>query len=1223
VSHPTNILAKVLYVHRSERADRLAEALAEVLSEPLADPIAHEVVAVPTRGVERWLCQRLSQRLGTSLGGRGGRAAPETGEPGPAGDGVCANIDWPFPGALVAMATAAASAPAGTAGPRGAKPAGFPWWLAREADPWRPESLAWAVTQLIDEHLGDPFLEPLRAHLLAASPEREGLPPRRFAVARHIADLLDSYAVHRPEMLVSWQGATATSATSPSPSAGPASQVAGSDARITWQAELYSLLCRRLSVPGPAERLEMAIGRIESSPDLLAPLPARLSCFGLTRLPTSQLKVLRAIATHRDVHLFLLHPSGALWDKVHAHSPKPPEGLERATDTTSGLAANPLLRSWGRDAREMQLVLAAQGIGGSDYRPVGEAPLTLLSRIQADIRADRPPPGPPGEGEEDQRPVLSESDHSLQVHSCHGRARQVEVVREAVLHLLARHVALEPRDVIVMCPDIEEFAPLIKATFAAASFAGGPEVRAKLADRSIRQTNPVLAVTAQLLDLASSRVTATQVMDLISAEPVRRRFGFDEDALASIERWVAGTGVCWGLDAGHRAAWKLGYLAPGTWRAGLDRLLLGVAMDSDGGVFEGTLPYDDIGSDEIELAGRFAELLERLRSSVEPMRQPQALPSWADILAKGTGRLVSVAPGQEWQLDELAHVLEDTVSSARLALTSGDAPLLDAAEVREILADRLRGRPTRANFRTGEVTICTLVPMRSVPHRVVCLLGLDDGAFPRSRAEDGDNLLLSAPRVGDRDASSEDRQLILDALLAATEHLVITYEGHDQHLNRGRPPSVPVAELLDVIDQTVRLEDPGQPARAAVTFEHPLQAFDQRNYTPGAILPPTVGRNGGRGAEQPGEPWRFDPLYLKGAEALGAPKAPTTPFLERPLAPLDGGVVQLASLIRWLEHPTKAFLRERLGYYVEALPEPLSGSLPLELGPLQRWALGDRLLSARLSGKNIDEACAIERATGLLPPGAAGEEALRNALVAVEAIVAALSRLECSSLRGEQVEVRLSLPDGRTLIGSIPDVHGATVLRCVYSKLGAKHRLRAWAQFLALSAYRPDLQPTAVTIGQSEGSKPGSPRICTQFLGPWPGGPEPGAKSALEALSELVHLYDLGMREPLPIFCATSAAWAEACLKPERGESPRKRAQAKWSSSYDKDFGEASEPEHMVVLGGKVDLDRLLEASSGTRGANEVGAHNALRRRSEESRFSRLACQLWGTVLAHEQLRER
>ncbi len=1153
----------MLYLHRSARADQLVDALGDVLVEPLDDPLAREVVAVPTRGVERWLSQRLSLRLGARAG---------------ASDGVCANIDFPFPATLLWTATAAACGLSG-GGPGD--------------DPWAPEHAVWPLLQLVDEHMDEAFLSPLADHLRASSGPTSTGRPRRFATVRHIADLYDRYAVHRPRMVMEWLESTGLQTGGPGARApGTVDQVGPDEA---WQAELWRRLRRLLASPGPAERFEMAADRAGPGPQLLA-LPSRISVFGLTRLPASHLKVLKAISSHRDVHLFLLHPSGVLWDKVCAAAPHPPAGMDRRDDTTAELPANPLLRSWGRDAREMQLVLAAEGVTGGAHREVVGSSASLLGLLQADIRADRAPPGPPAPGSEDGRPFLTGDDDSLRIHSCHGRARQVEIAREAVLHLLEAHPTLEPRDVIVMCPDIELFAPLVNATFGAAPLAGAPELRARLADRSLRQTNPVSAVAAQLLELAGSRVTAAQLVDFASREPVRRRFGLDENGISQIEHWVAGTGVRWGLDGAHRSAWKLDGLGVGTWQAGLDRLLLGVAMADHGELFGGALPYGDLSGSEVELAGRLAELVDRLRAALDELARPHGPRDWARALLSATKKLTFTAAPDAWQMDELRRALDQPVDGPTGPGPSGTGDVqLDLAEARALLAGRLRGRPTRANFRTGDMTICTLSPMRSVPHRVVCLLGLDDGVFPRPAAQDGDDLLLGRPEVGDSDLPAEDRQLLLDALLAATEHLVITFEGRDQRLNQPRPPCVPVAELLEVVDRTVRCAG-GEPGRTAVVVEHPLQPFDPRNFRPGAL--------------SSSGPWRFDDTHLGGARALVGPRRSQSGFLAGKLPTAPRATVPLIALIRFLEHPVRAFLRERLGFYAGDLTE-ISVSLRVEMSPLERWALGERLLGARLSGIAWDRAVDAERGRGLLPPGPLGQFALDEVAAAVAALVGKVNTLPGGLVPPGAVEVNVALPGGPSVVGSVPGVRNGAIVRCTYSKLAPKHRLRAWAQFVALSAAHPELAPSAVTIGQAGSSSAAHPRLSVSTFGPLAGDDASRRARAMERLAVLVDLYERGMREPLPIYCATSAAWAEAA---RRGDDPRRDARAMWASTFDELEGEHADPEHALVLGPDASFDQLLALVPED---DETGPGWAM---PEQSRVGRLARRLWDPVLSHEQL---
>jgi exodeoxyribonuclease V gamma subunit len=266
----------MLHLHRSERADALVESLADVLRSPLADPFEAEVISVPTRGVERWLMQRLSHRLGTSADGRS--------------DGICANVEFPFPGRLVGESMAAACG------------------VGRDEDPWRADRAVWPLVETIDEHVGEPWLAPVAGHLGGATADGaltdEVRRSRRFATARHIADLYDRYSVHRPEMVRAWNGGA---------------DVGGSGAPLppdrAWQPQLWRHLRARIRTASPAERLGEACAALVAEPTMVE-LPARLAVFGLTRLPSSYLDVLRALADARDVHLFLLHPSPVLWDRI-------------------------------------------------------------------------------------------------------------------------------------------------------------------------------------------------------------------------------------------------------------------------------------------------------------------------------------------------------------------------------------------------------------------------------------------------------------------------------------------------------------------------------------------------------------------------------------------------------------------------------------------------------------------------------------------------------------------------------------------------------------------------------------------------------------------------------------------------------------------------------------------------------------------------------------------
>ncbi|UZN01999.1 exodeoxyribonuclease V subunit gamma [Cellulomonas sp. S1-8] len=1051
-----------LRVHTSERADVLVDALADLLADVPAgtDPFAREVVAVPTRGVERWVAQRLAHRLGAGPGGEAG---------------VCAHIDLEPPARLVRDAVAAAT---GT---------------SRDDDPWEPGRLVWHVLRAVDDAVatGASWAAPLARHVTDEPGARDDVRAgRRLRLAQRLAGAFTAYAAQRPSLVVAWAaGRDDDGAGAPLP------------ADLVWQAPLWRAVRATLDVPSPAELLADAVRVLRTDPDRVD-LPARLSVLGPTRLPRAHVDVLVALAAHRDVHVWLPHPSRALWERAGLAGAVGDVAPRRRAVPT--VAVHPLLASAARDATELGLRLVATGADVT-HHPAPAPPPTVLGALQAALRADARPTT---------RAVATTDDRSVQVHACHGRGRQVEVLREAVLGLLADDPSLQPRDVVVLCPDVEAFAPLVVAAFGAASTPGEPDdagasgprtavhpgrtLRVRVADRAPARTNPLLRVLSELLALAGSRVTASGVVDLAGLPAVRRRYGFDDAAMERLRAWALESGVRWGEDQARRARYGLGAVAQGTWRTATDRLLLGVAMAEEDHRFVGSaLPLDDVDSTDVDLAGRFAELVDRLTALLGELDGARPAGAWFDALDRALVLLTAADPTDAWQEVGARAVLTDARASA-----TGTDVLLRLPDVVALLEPRLAGRPTRAGFRTGALTVCSLEPMRAVPHRVVCLLGLDDGAFPRTGAPDGDDVLARDPLVGERDRRSEDRQLFLDAVTAAGDHLVVVHSGADERTGAPRPPAVPVGELLDAVDEAVELPG-GRTAREALVVHHPLQTVDERNFTPGAL-----GRPG---------PFSFDDVDRRAAAVARGPRHPRPPLLTAPLPPLDEPVVDLDDLVSALEHPVRAFVRRRLGVVVPGEVEDLDDRLPLTLAPLDGWATGDRLLGAVLDGVDLQRAASAERRRGKVPPGNLGGAALADVATRVGAVADAAGPVLGSP--ATTVDVTVPLPGGRTLTGTVPGVHGDVLVRAVYARLSAKHRLRAWVRLLALVASPGALTVRgAATVGRGPGTRP---TAATSWLAP------PSPDDARRLLADLVAVRDRALCAPLPLPVAAAGTYAQ------------------------------------------------------------------------------------------------
>ncbi len=1124
----------MLEVHRSESGLSLVSALADLLAVPPADPFTPDVVAVPAQGIERWLAQRLSHRLGvgSDLGVDSVPGAESE------ADGVCAHVLFPRPQALLDDAVSAVSDE-----------------HAASVQAWEPARTVWVLVDLLEQvasgalAASDTSFDLLRHHLKQGHAVPTG---RRYSLARRVAGLLHAYAASRPQVLRDWQ----------------AGDVSGVPGDLRWQPELWRLLRAELG-PSPAELLDDACTLLRTRPDAVR-LPERFSLYGPSRIDAARLDVLVALAQHRNVHLWLNHASPALWQQVSALAPRS-DLRRRPAERVPG---NALLASLSRDVQELQERLAAVAPDlTSTHHPPPPVPSTsLLGRLLVDLR-DASPPGAPL--------VMDTGDRSVQVHACHGRARQVEVLRDVVLGLLADDPTLEPRDVLVMCPDVETFAPLVTAAFGTEPAA---RLRVRLADRSPRQVNPVLAVVGTLLELVAGRVTASALLALAGAPPVRRRFRLDEEDLEQLRAWTVDSGAHWGLDGPHRNAWKMGAIGSGTWRVAMDRVLSGVALGGSDQPVGGVLPLDGIDSGAVDLAGRFAELVDRVHAGVEALGRDQGLADWLAAVEHVTLSLVDVGFDDAWQLVQLRSELGEIRDAAEAS-----ASPLSLADVRTMLDLQLQGRPTRSSFRSGGLTVCTLVPMRSVPHRVVCLLGMDDLSFPRRSRPDGDDLLAREPHLGERDPRSEDRQLFLDAITAVTERLVVVYQGAHERTGAPLPPAVPVGELLDAIDACATTAD-GRPARQQVVVRHPLQPFDPRNFTPGELGRPS--------------PLAFDRAALDGARSSRGPRESRPPFIAGtlPAIPLED-VVELSLLRSFLKNPANGFLRQRLEVADPWEVEQLADSLPVELDGLGKWKIGESVLAARMRGLDAATVRAAELARGALPPDPLGDPVLQEVgPVAEDLLHRALRWREDGSgnpLPVEAVDVDVRLAGDRHVVGSISGLRAQTLLRVSYSRLAANHRLEAWIDLVVLAAQKPETAWEAAVVGRGTGKAIAVSRLRG-----------PTAERANEILLDMVRIRDLGLRVPLPLPVKTTEAYAFQRWKQRPPASALYKAGSEWASTFGFDKEDRA-AEHVRVWGGVLPLAELVKWQAPER----IPAYA-----DEGDDFGRLACRLWWDLFEHEEL---
>ncbi|NLV55927.1 MAG: exodeoxyribonuclease V subunit gamma, partial [Acidimicrobiales bacterium] len=795
----------MLSVTVADRAEELVDALADALAAPGGDPFAPQWVTVPNLGFRSWLRARLAGRLGARSAGDG-----------TAGDGVVANVEMPLPGTLRWRLLAAHARHAG---------------LPDGPDPWSVDRLVWAVMAVMTDP-GATIDDRLR---------REHLPRGVTMASRAgpIADLFDRYGVHRPDMLRAW-------------AAGDDVDSTGAPLRDEqrWQAGLYRAVAARLAasagaVPPPADRLAEAVALVRagtlSVTDGPDPLPDRLYVAGPSILTAELGPVLAALGTQIEVDALLLAPSAVTFRRLADVATAAPAGatswgLPRAqAGGGAATVAHPLLAGWGRRPLDTATMVGAGGVGVSVVEAPPSSGSTVLARLQADLRGDRPPAPPTDSGLD--VPVLDDSglddsglDGSVQVHAAPGPNRQAEVLRDVLLALLRDHPDLTEADIAVVCPQLDRYAPALAAVWGPSAARGEavregqvPSLRYSVVDRDARSFNPVLAAMAAVLDVVPGRFEVTAVRDLLHAPAVRERFGLTDDDLDIVAAMIDHASVRWGLDGPQRAPWGIDAShRANSWAAGVDQMMLGIALGEP--LIEAAEPVGDgtrlavggltpmtLAEGEIGGAGRVADALRSLawahgRLLPSGGRPERTVVEWVAVLREVADRLLAPARYEEWQRARLDAALAELLLAAGVDDDAGAAAVpLTFGDVHRLLAPALDEPRSRADLGFGSVVVARPSLVTGVPFRVVAVLGLDDDALP-TRTPSGDDLMVDDERVGDPDRRGDARAALLAAVTSARDHLVVTCTSRDIRTNEEVPRAAMLEELVAVVATTAGVD---------------------------------------------------------------------------------------------------------------------------------------------------------------------------------------------------------------------------------------------------------------------------------------------------------------------------------------------------------------------------------------------------------------------------------
>lgn len=1100
----------MLNLIKSNRMEHLVTALCQVISQAPDNPMAPEVIGIQSRGMKQWLTTAIADYFG-----------------------ICANVEFVFPRELVERAM-------GLGKTRG---------TGKKAEADLPllnrDTMAWAVMNILS---GDPAGSPAENQNRpfgengpAAYVRNDANGRKVLQLSRKIAGCFDDYQVYRPEMLADW--------TRKRP-ARPGGQDR-ENPHQEWQARLWQ---------GVAA-LGRPLFRPTGAPPEFQDLPRRVSLFGVSALPPAFLDTFNAMGRTSDIYFFLLTPSSQFFfdqrsrrqqDRITLEASsgtgaKPGQDGETSkepglfSDIFADTGGNPLMAALGRTGREFHGLLE-----NYDYHepfddlyedPVygagQDSPPSMLALIQSDILnlVHR------GQDRDEPRACLAPADSSVSVHACHSPMREAQVLKDLLLEAFDRDPDLAPHDIIVMMPDIEAYAPYLEAVLSQS-----PKIPYTVSDRRKRSESRTLDAFLKILALADTRLEASRVMEVLLSPVVAERFGLaleDRDRVADA---LVAAGVTWGKDRDHRERLTGQGIEENTWAFGLRRLMAGVAMpDGEAALVRGVLPSDGFEGLDAEVLGRTAHFLTTLFDCLNRLDRDRTPRDWGDCLKHLVRSLLETDHSNEGDIGFLLIAIDEMADQAA---AGGYSRTLGFPVVRDIIEAKLDQSISQGSFLAGSLTLCNLMPMRSIPFKVVCLMGMDEQGFPRRVQPPGFDVVRSRPRPGDKQEREEDGYLFLESLISARERLIITYTGMSISDNSPVPCAGPVAELMDVMAEGFERPEGGSPQ-----VRHPLHPFSPIYFGAGPDTPSFFSFS------------RAQCRIARSRQALG--RIPANRTFIRPETENDHGSgalpakseapveIDLAGLVTFFRHPIQHYLGRDLGIAFPEPENPVADQDPFQVAGLEQYHLG----TLSLSLWEDPEAGRRMRAAGLLPPGRKGDAEwarVRDLAGPVQAVGAGLIPEGAPGRLAVAIDLA---PGGRagenkvTLGGRVGDVYDTGRYVMGFGAITPGRLLAQWIYHLAYCLAAPNPGPT-LAIGRDPKGK--SPAAALGF------GPVPDR--AGQYLSALVRLYLKGRRQVIPFFCAPCFQLADSLLSggwtpgdgevaDSRLESAMGRARSLWTGN--------------------------------------------------------------------------
>jgi len=829
------------------------------------------------------------------------------------------------------------------------------------------ELMLWRFEQMLRD-LDDPCFSALQHYIQG---ENQAL--KRFQLAQQLAQVFDQYQMMRPDMLALWQQGESLYQT---------------DCEY-WQRALWQKITQQLGHKHRGLLWQDVISRFNQATDLSQHLPERIFVFGVNTMPPLFLDFLQGLSKHCDVHLFLLNPAQVYWADIAS---KKQLQAQASTD-------HPLLAALGQQGREFQQMLLEQS--SFSFEPESFEAIegsSNLQQLQNDILNNQL------DGQ------ALDKDHSISIHACHSRMREVEVLKNQLLLSLEQDPSLELREIVVMAPDIQKYAPFISAVFS--------DIQHAIADKSLRLSNTLLDVFIRFLKLSQSRFGWQTVMDLLEQPAVFSCFDLSEADLELIKHWVEETHVRWGKSVEHKKELGLPELTENTWQATLDRLLMGYAVGSEEDFVDGVLPYRDIEGSSALILGGFNDFIQLLFKASKELTKARTVEDWGNRLYYYADQLLANKTSNQQlerqQLNELLAELTDKISAVH-----DDEVSLDVLVA--WLESRVSEQKSSTGFLRGQLTFCSMLPMRSIPFKVIALLGLNEGEFPKIDRHPTFDLVGQNFRPGDRSRRADDRYQFLEVLLSARQQIIMTYIGLSIHHNDDIPASVVISELVDVLLHSYQMQN--------IITKHPLQPFSRRYFI------------------EDSEHFSFSAADYETMLALNAEKPEAERWWQGKLETNESEVIEINDLFVFFRQPQHYFLKQQLGLRLTDSATEAEEREPFALDKLEAYNINQQWIEQQLN----EQTFSLEKlqARGLWISGTPGTLEYNRQ----QQLIAEFTELIKQQNVGARVEDKaIDITVGRyRLLGNLSKLYENAGLFYRYASLKGKDFIQAWLHHLIIN----------------------------------------------------------------------------------------------------------------------------------------------------------------------------